>query len=146
MPRSIGAGLAIVVPQAVGDLAESFARECDPKFRLERPDRQAFEGALVKLGIERSDAERLAQTSGRSWSVIRRHHATNPAIYQPTWLTNEQAWALSTLCLVGSWNSNTKEDQKIVARIAGRPYEEIERALAGLATLDDSPVLRIGNI
>jgi hypothetical protein len=127
-------------------LSGSAGRDNDPEFSLERPNRQAFEKALIGLGIEQSDAERLAQTSGRSWSVIRRHHANNPAIRNPAWLASEHAWVVSTICLAGSWLSSKETDRAIIARIAGRPYQDIERALTGLAALDDSPVLKIGDV
>jgi hypothetical protein len=139
-------GLAVVAPLARGDLGGGFSRNSDPEFRLERPDRHTFEQALIKLGLEQSDAERLAQTAGRSWSVVRRQRASNSAIRRPTWLTNEHAWVVSTLCLVNSWVSDNSEDQRVVAQIAGRSYEEVERALASLADLDDSPVLKIGRV
>jgi hypothetical protein len=53
-------GLAVVGPLALGDLGGSFDRDNDPEFRLERPDHRAFVEALIKLGIEKSDADRLA--------------------------------------------------------------------------------------
>jgi len=58
------AGLAIVVPHALGDIAQSSASDSEPEFRLERPDRHAFEAALIKLGVEQHAVLRTLRDDG----------------------------------------------------------------------------------
>ena len=53
---------------------------------MKRPRIYAFRDALIEIGVEESDARRLARATGRSWSVYRRRRATNPAIRSPEWL------------------------------------------------------------
>jgi hypothetical protein len=143
-------GLAVIIPYAVGDAAGQYrgaaAREGGSSLILERPKVQDFERALSSIGVEDSDAKRLAATTGRSWSVFRRHRATNPALRRPALLDLPQARALSTLCLLGSWSAANPADREIVARVSGRPYEEIEHDLRHLAAVDDAPVIGIGEI
>lgn len=141
-------GLVVVIPSAAGDMAIQYrgAAARDTNIIIERPKIGEFEKAVVSLGIHEADAKRLASTSGRSWSVFRRHHAINPAIRRPTWLTSPESRSLSTLCLLGGWSASSAADQNLVSRLSGRPYEEIERDLRFLSRVDDPPVLQIGDV
>lgn len=140
-------GLAVVVPYSRGDMA-SRGRSAAPQpdLALERPRGHGFEEALVTLGMDEGEARWLAQGTGRSWSVLRRRMATNPAIRMPRWLDLPQAPALSSLCLLGTWSSDSVGDREIVGRVAGRTYDEVESDLRQLALADDSPVLKIGAV
>lgn len=134
-------GLLVIVPHAVGDIA---GKPQSDELVLERAKIYDFEKALVSIGMEESDANRYALTTGRSWSVLRRQRATNPAIRRPAWLEVPHASSLTTLCLLGAWSENKEADRVVVSQLAGKPYEEIERDLHELSQLDDSPVLKIG--
>lgn len=136
-------GLLVTVPHAVGDVA---GKPQGDEIVLERPKIYDFEKALVSIGMEESDANRYALATGRSWSVLRRQRAINPAIRRPAWLDAPQASSLVTLCLLGAWAENKDADRLQVAQLAGKPYEEIERDLRELSQLDDAPVLRIGMV
>jgi hypothetical protein len=113
---------------------------------LPRILRHDFEQALVELGHDPADAARLSRNTGRSWSIYRRVEARNPALAHPAWLDRPAARSLTTLCLVGAWISSESGDTAIVERIAGRAYADIERELRELANIDDSPILRIGDV
>lgn len=141
-------GLVVVIPYATGDMAGHYrgAAARDQDITIERPRIHEFETAVVSLGLDEADAKRLAGTTGRSWSVFRRHHGINPAIRRPTWLDTPQARALSTLCLLGGWSADKAGDRDVVSRLSGRPYEEVERDLRYLSQLDDAPVLLIGDV
>lgn len=143
-------GLVVVIPYAPGDIAGHYrgvaGREAEDELVLARPRLDKFKEALVALGVDKSEAERLSRSTGRSWSVFRRRRATNPAIRKPKWLETPQATALSTLCLLGAWSSRKTGDREVVSQLAGRCYEKIEKDLRYLAGLDDSPVLQIGAV
>ncbi|EKE17119.1 MAG: hypothetical protein ACD_10C00609G0001, partial [uncultured bacterium] len=68
--------------------------------------------------MEESDAKRLAVSTGRSWTVLRRQRATNPAIRNPGWLDVPQSGSLAMLCLLGTWNADNEADRQVVARLA----------------------------
>lgn len=137
------AGLLVIVPHAVGDVA---GRSSGDEVMLERPNIYEFEKALIAIGMEESDATRYALSTGRSWTVFRRQRATNPAIRRPGWLDVPQSASLATLCLLGAWHADKEADRLVVERLAARPYEEIERDLRQLAQLDDAPLLSIGAV
>lgn len=143
--RAPRAGTTLIVAISAGDRALSgSAIEAD--LVLERPDGQSFERALIDLGEERADAARLTSTCGRSWSVYRRRRARNPAISRPAWMADPSASCLTAIVLVGAWNGGRGGDVACVEAVTGRKYEEVERDLLKLATMDDAPVLKIGSI
>lgn len=135
--------LLSVVPHASGDIAGKGSAQ---ELFLERPNIYDFEKALVSMGMEESDARRCALSTGRSWSVLRRHRANNPAIRHPAWLDLPQADSLATVCLLGAWNESKEADKRVVERVANQSYEAIEANLRLLAQADDAPVLRIGSV
>lgn len=136
-------GLLIVIPYAAGDLAGKPQGE---EVILERPNIYEFEQALIAIGMEESDAKRYALSTGRSWTVLRRQCATNPAIRRPAWLDVPHADSLALLCLLGAWHTDREADRLVVERVAAKPYDEIERDLRYLAQLDDAPLLSIGAV
>lgn len=134
----------LVVPNAAGGIIT--APEFKDPQRLPRPERRVFQQALSELGLDPADADRAARQCGRSWTVWRRHRATNPAIRHPSWLDRSEARALSTLCLIGAWKTDRDSDRAIVAEIAGRDCAAVETDLLALTQGDDPPVLRIGSM
>lgn len=143
-------GLVVVIPYGASDMAAHFRGASGDtetvEIVLDRPMRHDFAKALTRLGVNEGDADRLAIQVGRSWSIYRRRRAVNPAVRAPRWLSTEAAWVLSTMCLAGGWKSDRVGDREAVSRIAGQPYEAIEKALITLSRLDDAPVIRIGAV
>ncbi len=135
----------IFIPFSLGDHNTTNNKRSDT-ITLERLTRSDFEEKLIALGEEESDARRLSQTTGRSWSVYRRLRAKNPAISSPVWLTTSPAKALITLTLVGCWNTKKEGDKYCVETIAQKDYEELEQELREISLRDDSPVLQIGDV
>lgn len=136
-------GLLVVVPHVTGNLSGNSEIA---ELVLERPSIYEFEKALVATGVEESDAKRFATSTGRSWTVLRRQRATNPAIRNPGWLNEPHSASLAMLCLLGTWNGDKEADRQVVSRLADRPYEEVEGDLRQLARLDDAPLLCIGSV
>ena len=148
--RAPRAGQCLIVPAHLGDLAIGGAvgrngREGEVVV-LQRTDAESFRNALVDLGEEPADASRWAQSCGRSWSVYRRRRASNTAISRPPWMQVAAHECLTTIVLVGAWNERKAGDRACIEAVTGRRYEDVERDLRKLAQLDDSPVLRIGDI
>ena len=80
-------GLLVIIPYAAGDMEGHYrgaaGRGGSADLTLERPRIYEFERALVSIGLSKADATRLAATTGRSWSILRRRRAMNPAIRRP---------------------------------------------------------------
>ena len=144
-------GSILIIPMTIGDRPEYFsplaARASEAqRLVIERPDAESFEKALVGLGEDRSDAARLTMSTGRSWSVYRRIRAANPAIAQPAWIKDKAARCLTAIVLVGGWNDAKAGDVSCLETITGKKYEDLECDLLHIASLDDSPVLKIGTV
>ncbi len=149
--RASRQGMSLIVPMAAGDQAFNLMgigeQAIDRKLvELRRPKPDEFEKSLRELGIATSDATRYARTMGRSWTVFRRWHAQNPVIKKPNWIEGADATSLLILTLVGAWNSASEGDKACIAKIANKPYEDIENELLRLATLDDAPIVKIGSL
>lgn len=143
---SAAAPYVTVVPSATGDYSDRRAEDEAKAIRVPRPRPDVFEKALRSLGIDYGDAERLARNTGRSWSVWRRERAVNRAIRRPLWLGAGEAWVLPVVCLFSAWSEASKADCDAIATVARRDYEDVERALRSLASLDDAPVVSIRRI
>jgi hypothetical protein len=143
-------GLVVIIPHLIGGTSSSLhgreRNDSGANLSIERPAIYEFEKALSSIGLDEAESKRLAGSTGRSWSVFRRHRAVNPAIRKPLWRDMPQASALSTLCLLGGWSAEKSADREVVAQLSGRPYEEIDRDLRHLAFVNDAPVLTIGRI
>ena len=137
---SVRNDLTLISPQSLGN------KPADEKnIILERASYSEFEKALVALGEEESDAKRLSHQAGRSWSVYRRLKAINPAISKPDW-SDGNSLALSLLSLIGSWDGNNANDKAFVSSIAQTEYQNIESELLKLASIDDTPVMKIEQV
>ncbi|WP_272987539.1 MULTISPECIES: hypothetical protein [Hyphomonas] len=144
------AGLTVIVPYAKGDRRTMFAGQAGEEsivtIELPRPDMRSFQNALEKIGVETSDAGRLTQTCGRSWSVLRRQLACNPSIRRPAWLDHPSSRTLPLICLIGGWTDANEADKSFVETLAQRPYADIEADLADLAECNDPPIIRIDTV
>jgi hypothetical protein len=149
--RAATPGSVLIIPMSCGDRpAYPHGRGSDadgtPRIELSRLKAHDFEAALVNLGIETTDASRLSTAVGRSWSVYRRVSATNPAIRQPAWMTDQAARSLTALVLVGCWNGDKAGDRACLEAIFNGTYAELEGQLRHIASVNDSPVVQIGAI
>jgi hypothetical protein len=105
----------------------------------------AFKTALMSMGIEEGDVDRLARESGRSPTILRRRLSRNAAIRTPAWARDDTAAKiLVPMALIGAWHAELEADRKIVSRVADRKYEAIEVDVARLLGYDDSPVWSAG--
>lgn len=141
-------GAVTIVPTAAGDLTSGYGKMHGEGFQLElnRPSIYKFRDALIEIGVEETDARRLALATGRSWTVFRRRCASNPAIRRPAWLERPESDALAMVCLLGSWHGGKEADRAIVEKLSGDSYEVIERKLRALSQVDDAPILLLGKV
>jgi len=99
--------------------------------------------ALQKAGIEERDAARLAEGSGGSFTVFRRQFNSNVGIERPEWADGAQAQDLSSLLLAAAWNQGNPDDCRILERLAGKPYTDVERLAKQLLIVTDPPLRRV---
>ena len=121
------------------------AIDSTPDIALDLLNFDTFEKALAEMGIKGDGTERLARESGCSPTILRRRLSKIPAIRTPQWAgDSEIAKSLISMTLVGAWHTNSNADCEILSTLADRPYHQIEKSLAHLIQVDDSPVWSVG--
>ena len=116
-----------------------------PDIALDLLNHDAFEKALAEMGIKDDQAARFARESGRSPTILRRRLSQIDAIRKPQWSGDvEIARSLIPMTLIGAWHAKSNADCEVVATLADRPYQEIEKSAASLLQCDDCPVWSVG--
>ena len=114
-----------------------------PDFTLTLLGATAFHEGLAGMGFDRHDFDRLTREAGRSPTVLRRRLATIPALKAPPWTGKHTL--LAPLCLLGAWHVHSKADRGAVERLANRDHESVEKRVAKLLQMEDSPVWSVGS-
>lgn len=105
----------------------------------------AFRTALISMGIDENDVDRLSTESGRSPTILRRRLSKNAAIKTPAWAGDDDtAKTLVAMAMIGAWHAEPEADREIVSYVADRRYVTIEDDVARLLRYDDSPVWSAG--
>ena len=119
----------------------------DANIALDLLDHESFRKALRDTGLDDPRIDQLARESARSPTILRRRLAQVEAVKVPPWATdNTVAQALIPLIFVGAWDSSTKADKEILICLTDSPYEDTERTIAQLQTMDEPPLWSIGHL
>lgn len=121
--------------------------ENDADITLSQVDSESFRLALDDMGYGHEDVSSLSAQSAQSPTILRRRLATSPALRLPNWAQSGTASSrkLIPILLAGAWNRTNKTDCDVVAALANKPYDEIEKDLTELLAIPDSPVWALGN-
>jgi plasmid maintenance system antidote protein VapI len=119
--------------------------QAEPDVSVELLTHEAFAAALKAMGKEGDEALRLERDSGRSPTVLRRCLSPIPEVRTPRWAKEERdALSLIPMALAGAWQATSPADTDALARIAGRPYAEVEQDVVRLRRGDDAPLWSVG--
>ncbi len=119
----------------------------DANIALDLLGHEPFREALHGMGLDDAWIERLSRESARSPTILRRRLAQAEAVKFPPWANdNAVARALIPLIFVGAWDSSAEADKEILGRLTNGPYEETERKIAELQTIDEPPIWSIGHL
>lgn len=122
------------------------AIDSNPDIALDLLNQSEFGKALVAMGIDEDQADRLARVSGRSPTILRRNLSEVDAIRKPQWAGDiEIAKSLIPVALVGAWHTNSNADCEILSTLADTSYPDVERSVAWLLKFDDCPVWSVGS-
>ena len=134
-----------VLPQRMHGIAmcPRNAVNVKPDFALRLLGAPAFHEGLAGMGFGRHEFDRLTRASGRSPTVLRRRLATVPALKAPPWAGKHTL--LAPLCLLGAWDDHSTADQGVVERLANHDHERVEKRVAKLLQMEDSPVWSVGS-
>ncbi|HTR48617.1 MAG TPA: hypothetical protein VMM16_14640 [Verrucomicrobiae bacterium] len=110
---------------------------------LKRPTAYEMGEALRTMGLSQDGAIQLARKAARSVTVLARR-IPNPSAPVPDWAEDAN---LVPAMLLGGWNADAAEDQKIVCEVAGvSKYEQYEAQIRKYLKMGDSPLEREGAV
>ena len=119
----------------------------DANIALDLLGHEPFREALRDTGLDDPRIDQLARESARSPTILRRRLAQVEAVKVPPWVTdNTVVRALIPLIFVGAWDSSAKADKEILICLTDSPYEDTERTIAQLQTMDEPPLWSIGHL
>ena len=108
---------------------------------------EPFREALCDMEFNDTQIDQLARESARSLTVLRRRLAQVEAVKVPLWANdNGVARSMIPFVFVGAWDSSVEADQEILRLLTYNPYDETERTIAQLQTMDEPPVWSIGHL
>jgi transcriptional regulator with XRE-family HTH domain len=110
---------------------------------LPRPSRTGISSALEDMGIPRDRAEALARDAARSLAVLRRLIPAAPGRL-PKWAQSPPPKALLAAMLAGGWTERKEGDRRVLERLSGMSYAELEAALMPYTASLDSPLRKVG--
>lgn len=124
------------------------AANAEADVMLEPLSDMAFENALRQMGCHRDDIDRWSRESGRCLTVLRRRLSGLEAISRPKWASDKgHAASLVPFLFAGAWDASNADDKVVLSLLAAEtPYDTLERRLASLLQLEDSPVWSIGSL
>ncbi|MBP7791518.1 MAG: hypothetical protein KA120_00445 [Candidatus Goldbacteria bacterium] len=114
------------------------------KEELQRITREGFINALIKMGINQTEAEKLCLETGRSITSLRRR--LMPVHLLPSWAKPEIARELLPLLFIGEWTEENEADKDIVSFLAGEKYEDYINKISKWLHKPDSPIIQINRI
>lgn len=113
---------------------------------LDLLDHVTFKKALKNIGLDDTRISQLERESARSPTILRRRLAEIPEKRTPPWVNDYTvAHSLIPLIFVGAWDKGFEEDREILQQLTGTNYDDIERNVAKLKTIEESPIWSFGN-
>ena len=106
--------------------------------------RDILKSSLLRIGLDERNADDLAARGRASLTSLRRSLAVDKGLVRPAWTHRTEAPALLPALLAGSWDEGKPGDQEVVAELAERPYQDVERGLVRWAQAPDPPVRKVG--
>ena len=100
--------------------------------------------ALTHMGMTDSKARLMSQRTARRLSVLRRMLLEESGADQPEWVSPSHSQTLVAAMLIGQWDGANSGDQKLLTKLAGKPYGEVDQELSELTNMPDAPVAKMG--
>lgn len=125
-------GHQVIVPVGREQIAQG------ARLRLPDPDRQLASNAFEGAGLDADHAYRLAGLARRSLPALVRQLAGDPLRARPPWARPPDSEVLAPLMLLGAFTPSDG-DRSVASRMAGAPFEDIERVLQRWNNTEDRP-------
>lgn len=106
-------------------------------------DKEGQIEALIKMGIDRSQAENFTKEAGRNTTILKKFLGFPQ--YKAEWLDDPNIRELIPAMLLGRWNEGNKGDKKIIETLSGETYEDYVLKLDKWKIVENSPIIQIGD-
>jgi len=110
---------------------------------LSKPNKQSLVKALTEMGVDEERAWGMVKATRGFLMPLRRLLGD---FKKPRWAQPENSMPLITALLIGAWDEENNHDREKVEKLAGIPYDEVERILHTWSVEDDPPVRKVGRI
>ena len=108
--------------------------------RLPRADRWEMQKALEAAGFSEDRANRLAREAGGCTSILVRLASQFSGQATSAWSKSNEAANLLPLVLIGAWSDRHDDDRKLVERITGQPYGNIQQIVTNWINRPNGPL------
>ena len=118
----------------------------EPDVTLPMLSYEQLRSGLAAMGIEDPNrVQRLARESGGSLTVLRRR--LSDVDTPPAWSRRDASLTeeLVPMALVGVWDTTSCADRRVLEKLSGRPYAEVEATVSRALKADDRPMWASGN-
>ena len=116
-------------------------RNQDGNIVLSRPNRQSLIKAFIEMGIDEEKAQKIVRNTKGFITPLRRLLGD---FKEPIWA--KQNDSLIAALLIGAWDEKNKYDKEKVEKLAGEPYDKLEKILHTCSVGDDPPIRKVGSV
>ncbi|WP_024741629.1 hypothetical protein [Tenacibaculum maritimum] len=102
-----------------------------------------FKKSLERMGINGDQAQLLSVNTGKDISVLRR--SLDFSSKQPFWLSQVDPVSFIPFLLLSRFNSNVEGDKEIIARLTGVSFDDYEKQLRSILSLEETPIYNVGS-
>ncbi len=128
--------------QHIITIRQKGSSENKPDIILDTPSYEAFQKALIIMGINDQEIERYSRESGKSPAILRRRLSQNQAVKFPHWSKdNEVTKKLIPFMLLGNWDNKKQDDQEILGYLSDEEnYKKVEENITDFLNLKETPL------
>lgn len=111
---------------------------------LRRPSHEAFQSALVSMGVPETESRSITRDSVRSLAVLRRLIPA-ASIQDPSWAQEAKGRLLIPALLAGGWDFSREGDRVVLERLSGQKLETLESQYTSMTGFPDAPLRHTGS-
>lgn len=134
---AVGLGHHVIVPLGADD---NFNLDI---LKLPGIDRDGQIESLIKIGIDRDEAEKKSKEAGRNITILKK--LLGFPQYKAKWLEDQNIREIVPAMLLGRWSEGNKGDKNLLEKLSGESYDSYIFKLSKWKTVENSPIIQIGN-
>lgn len=134
---AVANGHHVLIPLGADD---TFSTEI---IKLPVIDREGQIDALLEMGRDQDEAERISKEAGRNITILKKFLGFPQ--YKAKWLEDSNIREIIPAMLLGRWNEENKGDKNLIEKLSGETYDDYVSKLNKWKAVENSPIIQIGN-